>query len=123
LYELEPAPGIKASRIVGEPDDAGGLDPGCGFQLVQRHDRPRTNLHDLTAHAEILEHSFEQSRVFFERVLVNGFGFHRLGLRQEIKRGEDWALVRFEVERRLSLLIDAFSGDERLCLGGYETDQ
>src|SRR6266436_478657 len=113
----------RARDVVGEPDDARGLDPGCGFQFVQRHDRPRANLHDLTAHTEILEHGFEQAGIFFERVLVDGLGFHRLRLCQEIKGGQDWTLVRFEIERRLSLLIGALSGGERLRPGDYEADE
>src|ERR1700730_15652199 len=113
----------RAGDVVGEPDDARGLDPGRGVQFIQRHDRPRANLHDLTAHTEILEYGFEQASIFFERILIDGFGFHRLRFCQEIKGGEDWTLVRFEVERRLSLLIGALSGEERLRPGDYEADQ
>src|ERR1700737_4550328 len=113
----------RAGDVVGEPDDARGLDPGRGFQFIQRHDRPRANLHDLTAHAEILEHGFEQTGIFFERILVDGFGFHRQRLCQEIKGGQDWTLVRFQIERRLSFLISALSGNERLRPRDYEADE
>src|SRR5438094_2824483 len=113
----------RTRNVVSEPDDARGLDPGCGFQFVKRHDRPRANLYDLTAHTEILEHGFEQAGIFFERVLIDGFGFYHLRLCQEIKGGQDWTLVRFEIERRLSLLIGALSGDERLRPGDYEADE
>src|SRR3984893_4840054 len=113
----------RAGDVVGEPDDARGLDPGRGFQFVQRHDRPRANLHDLTAYTEILEYGFEQASIFFERILIDGFGFHRLRLCQEIKGGEDWPLVRVEIEPPVSLLVGALSGDERLRPGNYEADE
>ena len=54
---------IERAMSSASPMIARGLDPGRRFQLVQRHDRPRANLHDLTAHAEILEHRFEQAGV------------------------------------------------------------
>ena len=53
----------RAGDVVGEADDARRLDARRRLQLVQRHDRPRAHLHDLAAHAEILEHGLEHAGV------------------------------------------------------------
>ena len=52
-----------AGDVVGQLDHPAGLDPACRFQFVHCHHRSGTNLDDVAADVEILEHAFEQSRV------------------------------------------------------------
>src|SRR5260370_41445587 len=75
----------RASNVVGKTDDPRRLDPGSRLELVQWDDRPRANLHDLTADAKILEHRLEQPGIFFESVLANRLGLARPRLHQELK--------------------------------------
>ena len=73
--------GHRASDIVRESYDPGGLDARRGFEFVQGDDRTRAHVDDLALHAKIVEHAFQQPRVLLERVLRN-FGpdrFLRLG--------------------------------------------
>ena len=79
----------RAGDVVGEADDARRLDAGRRLQLVERDDRAGAHLHDLAAHAEILEHGFEQPRVLLQRLLVDGRGLGGRRLAQEIERRQD----------------------------------
>ena len=75
----------RASNVVGKTDDPRRLDPGSRLELVQRDDRPRANLHDLTADAKILEHRLEQPGVFFQGLLVDRLGLGHRRLYQELE--------------------------------------
>ena len=61
----------RAGDVVGEADDARRLDAGRRLQLVERDDRAGADVDDLAAHAEILEHAFEQACVLLERAVVD----------------------------------------------------
>ncbi len=84
----------RAGDVVGEPDDARGLDAGRRLQLVEGHDRTGADLHDLAAHAVILEHGFEHAGVFFERLLVDRGGLGGRRPLQQIERAAAPALRR-----------------------------
>ena len=58
-----------ARDVVGEPDDARGLDARRGLELVERDHRARMRVDDLAAHAEIAEHAFERARVLLNRLV------------------------------------------------------
>src|SRR5271170_5340928 len=75
----------RASNVVGKTDDPRRLDPGSRLELVKCNDRPRANLHDLTADAKILEHRLEQPGVFFESLFVDRLGLGRRRLYQELE--------------------------------------
>ena len=54
----------RAGDVVGEADDARGLDAGRRLELVERDDRAGADIDDLALHAEIVEHAFEQAARF-----------------------------------------------------------
>ncbi len=57
----------RAGDVVGEADDARGLDAGRGLEFVERDDRPGAHLDDLAFDAEIVEHAFEKPGILLER--------------------------------------------------------
>ena len=59
----------RARDVVGQTDDAAGLDARRRFQLVHRDDRAGADLGDLALHAEIVEHGFQQPRILLQRFL------------------------------------------------------
>src|SRR5271163_2913634 len=113
----------RSCDVVGEPNDPRGLDPWRWLKLVKRHDWSRTNLYDLTADAEILQHRLEKASVFSQRFFVDLRGLDCLRPCQEFERGQQGLFVWFEVECRLSLLIGTLSGCERLCPGRDKADE
>ena len=81
--------GHRAGDVVGEPDDARGLDAGRRFEFVEGDDRAGAHVDDLAFHAEIVEDAFKQARVLLQRVLRD-FGADRfLRLGQHRDRGHD----------------------------------
>src|SRR5262245_42497335 len=80
-----------ARDIVGEPDDARGLDAGRRLEFVQRHHRSGTALDDLAADAEVPEHAFQRARIGLEFGLVERLPVTRLG------RGEHRNRRQFEL--------------------------
>ncbi len=92
----------RAGDVVGQADDARGLDAGRGLELVERHHRPGPHLDDLAAHAEILEHGFEQPRVLLQRFLVDRGGLGRRHLAQQIERRQQMLARGAQIEARLA---------------------
>ena len=97
----------RAGDVVGEADDARGFDAGRRLQLVERDDRAGADVDDLAAHAEILEHAFEQPRVLLQRALVD----RRVLARLLRRLGEEMQRRQLEIgggqERRLRFLLGA----------------
>jgi hypothetical protein len=58
--------GHVAGDVVGQLDDAAGLDPAGRFQLIHGDDRSGPDLDDVAADVEILEYAFQQ-RAFRSR--------------------------------------------------------
>ncbi len=77
----------RAGDVVGEADDAAGLDAGRGLQLVERDHRAGPHMDDLALDAEILQHTLEQARVLLQRLLrQRRIAHHVLGLGKEVQR-------------------------------------
>src|SRR5262249_15451666 len=58
-----------ACNVVGKANDARGFGAWRGLELIKRDHWSGTDIHDLAAHAEILEHALEQAGVLLEGVL------------------------------------------------------
>ena len=58
----------RAGDVVGEADDARGLDARRRLQFVQRHHRAGADMDDLAAHPEILQHALEKPRIRLQRI-------------------------------------------------------
>ena len=78
-----------ARDILGQTDDAAGLDAGRGLKLVHGHHGAGAYGGDLALDVEIVEHVFEQARIAFERHLV------------ELRRGAVGRVVEQVVARQL----------------------
>src|SRR5438270_4977496 len=99
----------RAGDVVGKTDDPGRLDPGRRLEFVECDDRPRADLHELTADAKIIQHRLEQPGVFLEGLLVDRLSLGHWRLYQQFERGQYRLLFGFEVERRLTLLFGTLS--------------
>ena len=113
----------RAGDVVGQADDPRRLDSGRRLELVQGHHRAGTDLHDLAAHAVILEHGFEHAGVLCERLLVDRGGLGGRRLVQQFERGQHRLLVGDEVEPGLALFFAAPARRRRSRRRGDEPDQ
>src|SRR6185437_16384472 len=91
----------RAGDVVGQADNARGLDTGGGLELVKRHDRTGPDFDDLAADAEILEHRFEEARVLLQGLLVDRGSACRWHFREQLERRQH-LIGGFERERRLA---------------------
>ena len=77
----------RAGDVVGEADHPRRLDAGRRLELVERHHRPGTDIDDLAADAEVVEHALEQARVLLERRRADrGLSLRGLGLGEKLER-------------------------------------
>jgi hypothetical protein len=77
---------------------------------VAGHDRPRVDLDNLAAHAEVVEHGFQQARVLLQRLAAQRrAGRIRIRRRQERERWQFVAAIGTEVEASLAGLTAALA--------------
>ena len=85
----------RAGDVVGKTDDARRLDARRRLQFVEGDHRAGTDVDDLAADAEIVEHAFEQPGVLLERGLADGGGLLvHLGLAEECDRRQNETALR-----------------------------
>src|SRR4029078_8446646 len=103
-----------------------GLGAWRWFELVKGYDWTWPDLHDLAAHAEMLQHRFKQARILLQRFLgrdIDTFGRQR---RQEIERRQlvlfsdqiQSCLRRTASAAQAGRLLDARSAARRARRGG-----
>jgi len=99
--------GSRAGDVVGQADDARGLDAGRRLEFVEGDHRSGANLDDLAFDAEVLEHAFEHAGVLFQ-CLVREFRRlgQSLGLGQQRQRRQFEPVGAAEAEARLRVLPD-----------------
>ena len=82
----------RAGDVVGEADHPRGFDARRRLEFVERHHRAGADVDDLAAHAEIVQHAFEQAGVLLQRVLRNlrsGGGLFRFGEQVQLREFVD----------------------------------
>ena len=114
-----------AGDVVGEADDARRLGARCRLQLIERDHRPRPDLHDLAAHAEIVQDRFQQARILLQRRIVDLQRLARIGRhRQQLARRQAVAVAEGQVRlaglrpHRRALLFRRARLDDARSLGG-----
>ena len=113
-----------ARDIVGQLDDAVGLDARRGQQLVTSHHRAGAHRRDLALHVEIAQHRLEQPRVALERNLVQrGACARRRRVeqidRRQLIRAEEVALLALRAKLRLGRTQRGLSDFRRRSVVGH----
>src|SRR5690606_10942076 len=96
--------GHRPRDVVGEADDAGGLEAGRGLQLVHGDDGAGADGGDLPLHAVVVEDGFEHPRVLLQRLVRERAALDGGGAGEE-REGGDFVGGRgvVEAEARLGL--------------------
>ena len=84
----------RTGNVIGQADNARGLDAGCRLQLVKCHHRPRPRIDDLATHAEIGQHAFKRRRVRFQQIIADSGAGAFARLAQKIERRQNITAVR-----------------------------
>ena len=90
-----------AGDVVGQPDDAAGLDAGGRFELVEGDDGALRQADDAALHAIVVEHGLQQAGILFEGCFVElGGAAFRRGLQ---RRGGREIRAVAEIEAALGI--------------------
>ena len=114
--------GHRAGDVVGEADDAGGLEAGGGFELVHGDDGAGADRDDLAADAVVVEHGLEHAGVLLQRVAGEVVADDGGGALQERQRRGAPGVGGVGVELELRLLLGAGAGALRQRAGAGGLD-
>ena len=100
----------RAGDVVGEADDAAGLEAGGGLELVHGDDRAGADRDDLAAHAVVVEHGLEHAGVLLQRVAGEVVADDGRGALQQRERRGAPGVGGVGIELELGLLLGAGAG-------------